>query len=112
MKLINTGNTSGIHLPKQQYSAGIIAVILFAAMIFSPRAVFSGAEEGLLLWFQIVFPTLFPFMLISSLMLEGGGLGIIAGIFGKVLGKYSPRRKTGLLQCSAVSYAVIPWAQK
>ena len=110
MKLINTGNTSGIHLPKQQYSAGIIAVILFAAMIFSPRAVFSGAEEGLLLWFQIVFPTLFPFMLISSLMLEGLALSPVSSE--KSLGKYSPRRKTGLLQCSAVSYAVIPWAQK
>lgn len=95
MKLINTGNTSGIHLPKQQYSAGIIAVILFAAMIFSPRAVFSGAEEGLLLWFQIVFPTLFPFMLISSLMLEEGGLGIIAGIFGKVLGKIFSTSQNG-----------------
>lgn len=64
-----------------------MAVILFAAMLFSPHAVFSGAEEGLLLWFQVIFPTLFPFMLISSLMLEGGGLRIIAGLFGKPLGK-------------------------
>lgn len=66
---------------------GLIIVILFIAMLCSPHAVFSGAEEGLLLWFQIVFPTLFPFMLISALMLEGGGLRIIAKLFGNSLGK-------------------------
>ncbi len=78
-----------------QYTTGIMAVVLFAAMLFSPHAVFSGAEEGLLLWFQIIFPTLFPFMLISSLMLEGGGLRIIAGIFGKALGKIFATSRNG-----------------
>lgn len=78
-----------------QYTTGIMAVILFAAMLFSPHAVFSGAEEGLLLWFQIIFPTLFPFMLISSLMLEGGGLRIIAGLFGNVLGKIFATSRNG-----------------
>lgn len=69
----------------RQYSAGIMAVILFTAMILSPHAVFSGAESGLLLWFQIVFPTLFPFMLVSALMLECGGLRVIARLSGRTL---------------------------
>ena len=56
-------------------------------MLFSPRKVFSGAEDGLLLWFNIVFPTLFPFMLVSGLMMAGGGLSVISGFFGKVLGR-------------------------
>ena len=71
----------------RQYTPGMIAVLLFFSMLFSPRAVFSGAEDGLLLWFQNVFPTLFPFMLVSGLMMAGGGLSIISGIFGKVLGR-------------------------
>ena len=56
-------------------------------MLFSPREVFSGAEDGLLLWFNTVFPTLFPFMLVSGLMMAGGGLDVISGIFGKALGR-------------------------
>lgn len=56
-------------------------------MLFSPREVFSGAEDGLLLWFNTVFPTLFPFMLVSGLMMAGGGLSVISGFFGKVLGR-------------------------
>ena len=71
----------------RQYTPGMIAVLLFFSMLFSPRAVFSGAEDGLLLWFQNVFPTLFPFMLVSGLMMAGGGLSVISGIFGKALGR-------------------------
>lgn len=71
----------------RQYTPGIIAVLLFISMLLSPRSVFSGAEEGLLLWFQIVFPTLFPFMLVSALMLAGGGLSVISGVFGKVFSR-------------------------
>ena len=37
-----------------------------------------ATESGLLLWFQVVFPTLFPFMLVSGLMLAGGGLAVIS----------------------------------
>lgn len=71
----------------RQYMPGITAVLLFISMLLSPRAVFSGAEDGLLLWFQIVFPTLFPFMLVSALMMAGGGLSVISGLFGNVLGR-------------------------
>lgn len=64
-----------------------MAVLLFTAMLFSPRKVFKGAEDGLLLWFQVVLPTLFPFMLISGLMMAGGGLAVISRVFGKTLGR-------------------------
>lgn len=71
----------------RQWGPGVIVVLLFGFMLFAPQAVFSGATDGLLLWFQIVLPTLFPFMLISGLLLETGGLRIISRIFGKLLGK-------------------------
>lgn len=72
-----------------------MAVLLFVSMLLSPRAVFSGAEDGLLLWFQIVFPTLFPFMLVSSIMLAGEGLSVISKLFGRVLGKIFATSKNG-----------------
>ena len=68
----------------KQLLSGLSVLVLFLAMLFSPKAVFEGAESGLLLWFQVVFPTLFPFMLVSGLMLSGGGLVGISRIFGRL----------------------------
>ena len=68
----------------KQLISGLPVLVLFLAMLFSPKAVFDGAESGLLLWFQVVFPTLFPFMLVSGLMLSGGGLAVISRIFGRL----------------------------
>lgn len=68
----------------KQLLSGLPVLVLFLAMLFSPKAVFEGAESGLLLWFQVVFPTLFPFMFVSGLMLSGGGLAVISRIFGRL----------------------------
>ena len=68
----------------KQLLSGLPVLVLYLAMLFSPKAVFDGAESGLLLWFQVVFPTLFPFMLVSGLMLSGGGLVVISRIFGRL----------------------------
>ena len=70
--------------PMKQLLSGLPVLVLFLVMLFSPKAVFEGAESGLLLWFQVVFPTLFPFMLVSGLMLSGGGLVVISRIFGRL----------------------------
>ena len=77
------------------FSSGLVCVLLFAAMLFSPKAVFQGAEDGLLLWFQIIVPTLFPFMLIASLLLETGGLSIIAQILGRPVGAVFASSRNG-----------------
>lgn len=64
---------------------GIGIVLLFAVMLVSPKAVFSGASEGLLLWFQIILPTLFPFLLVTNLLLMTGNMHLISSAFGTVL---------------------------
>ena len=48
----------------KRYVSVFLCISLFALMLAFPKAVFNGASEGLLLWFQIIFPTLFPFLLI------------------------------------------------
>ncbi len=63
------------------FSSTVLITLIFGAMLLSPKAVFNGASEGLLLWFQIVFPTLFPFMLITNLLMDSGGLAFISGLF-------------------------------
>lgn len=67
--------------------AGIGIVILFAVMLISPKAVFNGASEGLLLWFQIILPTLFPFIIITNLLICTDSIHYISGAVGGVLRK-------------------------
>lgn len=64
---------------------GIGIVLLFVVMLASPKAVFAGASEGLLLWFQIILPTLFPFLLITNLLLATGNMHLISSAFGTIL---------------------------
>lgn len=79
---------------------GISIVILFFVMLAFPKAVFSGASEGLLLWFQIILPTLFPFLLISNLLVGTGNIFYISSLFGKILSTLFHVSKNG-------SFAVI-----
>ena len=58
----------------------ILSVIPAAAMLLLllfPDISFEGAKNGLLLWFNIVLPTLLPFMLISALIVAWGGVPVL-----------------------------------
>ena len=67
----------------KQILTGSSVIAVFILMLLSPREVFDGAADGLLLWFQVIVPTLFPFMLISNLLIESGGTDLIARVIGK-----------------------------
>ncbi|SHK38883.1 nucleoside recognition domain-containing protein [Hespellia stercorisuis] len=45
-------------------------LLLFFLFLCFPHEVFQGASRGLDLWFRTVLPTLFPFVILSSLLLE------------------------------------------
>ena len=62
-------------------SVGMVG--LFLVMLLFPKEVFEGASSGLLLWFQIILPTLFPFLLISNLLLSTGSMDILVNVLGK-----------------------------
>lgn len=48
----------------------LVLILLFFIMLIKPRETFTGASEGLLLWFQIVLPTLLPFIIITNLLVH------------------------------------------
>jgi sporulation integral membrane protein YlbJ len=50
------------------------ALTLVLGMITQPKIVYQGASTGLNLWWNIVFPSLFPFFVVSEILL---GLGIV-----------------------------------
>ncbi|MCH5268495.1 MAG: hypothetical protein J1E62_09140 [Lachnospiraceae bacterium] len=61
---------------KQKILATVIGGIIIIFLIF-PQAVSDSATEGLLMWFQVVLPTLLPFSIVSSVIM---GLGLTGGI--------------------------------
>lgn len=52
-------------------------ILLFFSMLIFPAPVLTGASKGLLLWFNTVLPTLFPFILICNLMLSTKAIALL-----------------------------------
>ena len=57
-----------------------IIVGFFVIMLIFPRQTFEGASNGLLLWFQIVLPTLLPFIILSNLLIHTNAVKYISTI--------------------------------
>lgn len=66
---------------------GIGILICFACMLLFPQDVFTGASNGLILWFYTIFPTLFPFLIVTNVLMKADGIHLIARVFGPVLAK-------------------------
>lgn len=61
--------------------SSVIVVLFFLIMLIRPRQVFQGAEEGLLLWYRTILPTLLPFSIAANLMIETDSIHYITRIF-------------------------------
>lgn len=55
-----------------------IFILLFLVMISNPSLSFEGASAGLLLWFQIVLPTLLPFFVLTNIMIQSNSIQYIS----------------------------------
>lgn len=55
-------------------------ILLFIFMLIFPETVFSGACTGLLLWFHTILPTLLPFLILSSLLLNTTAIDMLSHI--------------------------------
>lgn len=62
----------------------VLLGIFFLFMLIFSKTTFYGAREGLLLWFQIVLPTLFPFLLIINLLTFTNALTYLCRLIGPV----------------------------
>lgn len=56
----------------------IISCLFLFLFLSHPSLIFEGASEGLLLWFYTVLPTLFPFMVITSILVSSKALFSLA----------------------------------
>ncbi len=54
----------------RQFFLKISFLFVIFALLFFPELSIAGAKDGLLLWYNCVVPTLFPFMILSNIMLK------------------------------------------
>lgn len=62
-----------------------VIILSFFLILCSPQEVFSGASDGLLLWFQIVLPTLLPFIILSNLLIYTNSISFFSRILSPAL---------------------------
>ena len=55
----------------------VLPVLALLLLLTHPSLSFQGAQNGLLLWFNVILPTLLPFMLCSVLLVSRGGVPIL-----------------------------------
>ncbi len=58
----------------------IIIILFFAVILIFPETVFNGACTGLLLWFEIVLPTLLPFLIVSGLLINTPAIHLLVKV--------------------------------
>ncbi len=63
----------------------LIPACILILLLVRPSLSFEGARNGLLLWFNVVLPTLFPFMVFSSLLVARGGIPLLLAPLSSVL---------------------------
>ena len=81
-------------------AASLVSSLLLCAlcplMLLHSAYVTEGAKNGLLLWYSFVVPALFPFMVLSGLIVSGGGIGILTAPFHLILGPLLGLSKPGV----------------
>ena len=62
------------------FFSGAFAILLAIAIVSSPEASFQASLQGLKLWWNLVFPALLPFLILSEMLTASGfahGLGVM-----------------------------------
>ena len=72
----------------KRYLPASCIIIFFILMLLFPQPVFQGASAGLLLWFDMVLPTLLPFIIVSNLLIQTRAIHWIARILAPVIGRF------------------------
>ncbi|MCM1991076.1 sporulation integral membrane protein YlbJ [Oceanirhabdus seepicola] len=64
-----------------------LLTITLILILLNPKLCISSAHQGVKLFYNSVFPSLFPFTVITGLILSFNGINVYSRIFGKVLCK-------------------------
>ena len=79
----------------KQISYSVIAILFFIFMLCFPKQTLHGASDGLLLWFQILLPTLLPFLILTNFLIHTNSITYIANLIGPLFQKLFGVSKIG-----------------
>ena len=60
--------------------SSLFTLFCFFLILLCPREAFEGARSGLFLWFETLLPTLFPFMVLTNLLIHTQALSYITQV--------------------------------
>lgn len=69
----------------KQIFYAIASIAFFFIMLCFPKETLAGATDGLLLWFQIVLPTLLPFFIFTNFLIHTNSIVYISYLCGPIL---------------------------
>ena len=64
---------------------GILSVLCLLMLLFNPGLALEGARQGIMLWGNVVLPTLLPFMICSGVIVAMDAIHILTGPFRPIL---------------------------
>ena len=67
-------------------AVGLLSV--FALLVCFPSVASAGASQGLLLWFQVLIPSLLPFFLLSGFLIRSGLISSVSTVTYPLLGRF------------------------
>lgn len=79
---------------RRKFIIAVLALLVLLFVIF-PDIASNGAENGLMLWFNVIIPSLCPFMIISSMLIKLNVTSFISNMFYPVLHKVFKLSKDG-----------------
>ena len=78
-----------------RFLISVATITLMLILLIFPKASITGAEKGILLWFNVIVPTLLPFIIVSNLIINLKLTTYIARVFYPVLHKLFAVTKNG-----------------
>ncbi len=70
---------------------------IFCLFLIFPVSTLNGAASGLLLWYNILLPTLLPFIILTSIIIKTQAFSILSKIIGPILGQLFHVSRAGSL---------------
>lgn len=65
----------------------LVLTLIIIFFILNPKGIIASSKNGAILFFNSVFPTLFPFLVVTDILIQYGGINIYSKIFGPILCK-------------------------
>ena len=85
------------------------SLLLFFCLLIFPARTFFYACEGVNLWFHTILPSLLPFLILTSLLLETGAARRISARAEVFFKRFSVIPRLGFMHFFSVFSAVFPW---